>query len=102
MTTGWHRADIKAAVEKKGKTLTQLALDAGLESWACRHALGRRHKSGEEAIARFLGVPLWELWPARWRHPVKDGGVPTRIDNRFRMKCRTGAPVRQRQKLEAA
>jgi len=102
MTNGWHRAYIRAAVEKAGKTLTQLALDNGLEEWACRHALGRRHRPGEMVIAAFIGVPLWELWPGRWRKPSKKGGEPSRIDNRFRQKFRTVDPCRHRQKLEAA
>jgi Ner family transcriptional regulator len=102
MTIGWHRADIKAAVEKKGKTLTQLAIDEGLEGWSCRHALGRRHRPGEMVIAEFIGVPVWELWPGRWRKPSKEGSNPTRIDNRFRKKSRTDSPCRHRQKLKAA
>lgn len=102
MKTEWHRADIKAAVEKKGKTLAQLALDAGLEDWACRHALGRRHRPGELAIAALIGVPVWELWPGRWRKPSKEGAAPTRIDNRFRKKSRTVSPCSHRQKLKAA
>jgi Ner family transcriptional regulator len=102
MITGWHRADIKAAVEKKGKTLTQLAADNGLEEWACRHALAKRHIPGEQAIAALIGVPVWELWPGRWRAPRRNGGEPTRIDNRFRKKYRRNAPLSHGLKAEAA
>lgn len=102
MQTGWHRADIRAAVAKKGKTLTQLALDNGLEEWACRHALSRRHLPGEKAIADFVGVPVWDLWPGRWRRPTKKGGEPVRIDNRFRQKFRRKAPPSHGLKAEAA
>lgn len=84
---GWHRADIRAAIEKRGKTLTQLALDASLPAWACRHALHHRHIPGERAITKFLGVPLWELWPDRWRAPDHVGGDPERIDNRTLRKA---------------
>ena len=102
MSFGWHRADIRAAVEKKGKTLTQLALDHGLNEGACRFALTHRHKPGEMAIAVCIGVPLWELWPGRWRAPLRKGGEPSRIDNRFRKKSRMSAPSRHGQKAEAA
>lgn len=102
MQMGWHRADIRAAVEKKGKTLTQLAIDNGLEEWACRHALARRHIPGEKAIAAFIGVPVWELWPGRWRAPRTKGGEPSRIDNRFRPKYRRKAPPSHGLKAEAA
>lgn len=78
MTKGWHKADIRASVEKKGKTLTQLAREAGLSESACRQALLRPFANSEKVIADCIGVPLWELWPRRWN---MDG---TRIDNRFR------------------
>ncbi|MEO0034382.1 MAG: hypothetical protein RLZZ501_405 [Pseudomonadota bacterium] len=102
MTQGWHRADIRAAVEKAGKTLGQLALDNGQKEWACRHALTRRHPPGEKAIAAFIGVPLWELWPDRWRAPRVKGGEPSRIDNRVRSKYRRSAPPRHGQNVKAA
>ena len=73
MSQGWHRADIRAKVEKAGKTLTRLSLDHGLPEWACRHALHHRHRSGERAIAGLIGVPVWELWPGRWRAPRPRG-----------------------------
>lgn len=102
MSEGWHRADIRAAVIKKGKTLVQLSLDNGLPEWACRNAITVRHKAGEMAIARFLGVPLWELWPGRWRNPSKPGANAIRIDNRFRKKSRRSGPCRHRLNAEAA
>lgn len=102
MSHGWHRADIRAAVEKKGKTLTQLALDSGLNEGACRFALTHRHIPGEMAIAALIGVPVWELWPGRWRVPRVEGGEPSRIDNRFRKKYRRKAPPSHGQKAKAA
>lgn len=102
MEQGWHRADIRAAVMKKGKTLTQLSLDNDLPEWACRNALCFRHAPGEMAIAAFIGVPLWELWPGRWRAPKTKGGAATRIDNRYRKKYRRSASPRHGQKAEAA
>ncbi|MDG3439595.1 helix-turn-helix domain-containing protein [Nitrospirillum amazonense] len=63
---GWHPADIRAAVEKRGKTLKDVALAAGIHADACRFALRHRHVQGERALSEFLKIPLWELWPDRW------------------------------------
>ncbi|PHY20779.1 helix-turn-helix domain-containing protein [Caulobacter sp. BP25] len=63
---GWHPADIRAEVSKRGKTLAGLARDAGLDESACRVALIRPLPKAELAISRFLGVSLHELWPLRW------------------------------------
>lgn len=95
ITTAWHREDIKAAVRKKGTTLTKLATDHGLKEGACRLALLGRHRQGESLIAGYLGIPLWELWPGRWRKS-SDGRTAVRIDHR--KKFRTGGAVRHRQK----
>lgn len=82
--SGWHRLDIRAAIEKRGQTLTELAEAKGLHPAACRRAVVARHTPGERAIAEFIGVPLWELWPDRWQAPAAPGGQPVRIDNRRR------------------
>lgn len=63
---GWHAADIRAAIAKRGKTLSGLALEAGLDASACRAALIRPLPKAERVISRFLDVPLHELWPQRW------------------------------------
>lgn len=62
----WHPADIKAAIEKRGANLSQLARGAGLEESACRQALRRPLPSGERVISAFLNVPLHVLWPDRY------------------------------------
>ncbi|HVI51520.1 MAG TPA: helix-turn-helix domain-containing protein [Candidatus Sulfotelmatobacter sp.] len=81
---GWHKADIRAAVEKKGETLSSLALKQGIHPMACRRAVVARNTPGEKAIAQLIAVPLWELWPDRWRQPEETGGPAVRIDNRRR------------------
>ncbi|MBI1407333.1 MAG: transcriptional regulator [Caulobacter sp.] len=53
-------------VRMRGKTLSQLALDAGLTESACRAALTRCVPKADKAIARFLGVSLHSLWPDRY------------------------------------
>ena len=63
---GWHREDIKAAIRKRGTTVTKLAIDNNLSSSACRVALVRPSPAGESVISSFLGVPLQDLWPDRY------------------------------------
>jgi len=93
----WHREDIKAAVRKTGLTLEGLSLKHGLAPHACSVALCGRHPPAEAAIAEHINVPLWDLWPARWRRPHRDGDPAIRIDHRRRKKSRTGGPGRHRQ-----
>ncbi|MDA0262128.1 MAG: helix-turn-helix transcriptional regulator [Proteobacteria bacterium] len=73
---GWHHEDIKAAIRKRGITLNELSLAAGLNECVARHALRRPLISGERAIANFLGVPAQELWPHRYN---PDGSRRRRI-----------------------
>lgn len=62
-TRNQHPEDVKAAVRKRGKTLTQLALEAGLSASACRTALLEPVPAGNRAIATFLDTPVQQLWP---------------------------------------
>lgn len=63
---GWHKEDIKAAIRKRGLTMTDLSVQYGLNPNSVRNCLGRPLISGERVVADFLGVPLHELWPERW------------------------------------
>lgn len=62
----WHPELIKAAVRMRGESLTSLARNSGLQEDACRDALRTRRPMAEAAIARFIGVPVEELWPERY------------------------------------
>lgn len=66
-----HPQEIKAMVWMKGGTLTLVAQRAGLEESACRAALVRCVPKADQAIAKFLGVSLHDLWPDRY----DDGGA---------------------------
>lgn len=61
-----HPADIKAAVIKRGTSLSQIARDAGLHQTTVSKALYHPCFSGEQAIAAALGVAPNEIWPARY------------------------------------
>lgn len=98
----WHREQIKAAVRMTGITLTDLALLAGLPENACRRALLGRHLQGELAIAARIAVPLWELWPDRWRQPRCDGATPVRIRRCNTSKSRRNPTLRHCLKVGSA
>ena len=98
----WHREQIKAAVRMTDITLTALAIDNGLPESACRRALLGAHRKGELAISVRIMVPVWELWPDRWRRPRKDGGAPVRVIRRIAVKSRTNPPSRHCQKIGGA
>lgn len=59
----WDRFRIKAEVHRQGKTLTEIALEAGLAESACRMALTGGSRKGALALSDFLGVPMHILFP---------------------------------------
>jgi Ner family transcriptional regulator len=63
----WHPEDIKAALHKRGTTLSRIALDAGLTSSSSLSAcLVRPMPANEKRIADALGVPAASIWPSRY------------------------------------
>lgn len=63
----WHKADIIAAVHRRGTTLRQLAMDNGYsyQSTAAQ-AFHRPYPKLERIIAEFLGIPPQQIWPSRY------------------------------------
>jgi Ner family transcriptional regulator len=64
--SGWHAEDVKAAIRKKGMTLTALSNKHQYSDSYLRGTLIRHRPRGEEIIARFLGVSPAEIWPERY------------------------------------
>ena len=63
----WHPADIKAALDKKGWTLTALAKHHGLKaSNTLSHTFERSLPINEQRIADAIGVPVQDIWPSRY------------------------------------
>ncbi len=60
---GWHRADIIAAVRRKGSNLAQIGRENGFARATMYWALGKRHPRANLAIAAFIGVDPHEIWP---------------------------------------
>jgi len=90
---GWHRADIIAAVHKRGTSLRRLAVKVGFAQSTLRSALFKPHPKANAAVADFIGVPLNELWPA-WYGP--DGAPLWRMT-----KTPTPARARPREPVRA-
>lgn len=62
----WHRADVIAALKKKGFSLASLSRDAGLGARTLNNALERRYPKAEKIIAEAIGVEPFEIWPSRY------------------------------------
>lgn len=66
----WHKSDVKAALEKRGLTLSDLDREHGLPQGTCSAALRKPHAVGERIIAEALDMSPRQVWPNRYR---KDG-----------------------------
>ncbi|EGT4311834.1 helix-turn-helix domain-containing protein [Cronobacter sakazakii] len=63
----WHRADILAAIKKRGGTLAQLSRDNGLHERTLYNALERHWPKGERIIADYIGEKVQDIWPERYK-----------------------------------
>lgn len=72
--SGWHPAEVKAAVQMRGETLAGLARRHGLSESYLRNVLLRPLYRGEQIIATFLRIPPHTIWPDRY----DASGRPTR------------------------
>lgn len=67
-TKDWHRADIRAELEKRGTSLRQLSREAGLSENTLRNTLDRKWPKGEKIIADAIGVQPEVIWPTRYQN----------------------------------
>jgi Ner family transcriptional regulator len=94
----WHKADIKAALEKAGWSLRGLARHHGLEHGAVTIALYKPYPKAEKRIADAIGLKPYEIWPTRYNadgtprgkrgNPNWLPGVPRRKNDNSRMDAR--------------
>ncbi|TEA27762.1 helix-turn-helix domain-containing protein [Candidatus Schmidhempelia bombi] len=63
----WHRADIRAELEKRGTSLRKLSREAGLSENTLRNALDRKWPKGEKIISEAIGVTPETIWPSRYK-----------------------------------
>lgn len=62
----WHRADIVAALHKKGWSLRALSMQSGLGAGTLKAALERPYKKAEGIVAAAIGVAPEVIWPTRY------------------------------------
>lgn len=62
----WHRADVVAALHKRGWSLRQLSVHHGLSEGTLKSALDRPYKKAEGIIAAAIGTPPEVIWPERY------------------------------------
>lgn len=66
LASDWHKADVIAALHKRGTSLRQLALARDLNPRTLTLALHRPYYAAEQIIARAIGVPAERIWPSRY------------------------------------
>ncbi|MEQ1696988.1 MAG: helix-turn-helix domain-containing protein [Hyphomicrobiaceae bacterium] len=68
MPQTWDRYAIAAEIKRRGETLSNLAVRAGLHPSSVRTSLNRQRAivTADIAISEFIGVPLHTLWPDRY------------------------------------
>lgn len=64
----WHRADVIAALKKKGMNITALSRDSGLAAGTLANALRAPWPKGEKIIADALGLEPKDIWPSRYQN----------------------------------
>ena len=65
-TSDWDPWDIKAALGKKGYSLSSVALKNGYCKTSTSDALRRPWPNMERIIAEIIGREPWEIWPSRY------------------------------------
>lgn len=88
-----HPADIKAALAKRGITLSRIAFDAGLTDPTSLSACFRRPMpASEKRIADALGVEPATIWPTRYDQngkSIKNGRNATAITAEMRAAAKS-------------
>ena len=94
-SSDWHVADIKAALEKKGWSLSRLAFRHGYCRTAAAMSLYRPWPKMERLIADAIGVSPQDIWPSRYH---ADGSPKSGRNERGlgRYKCKSNSAARGR------
>lgn len=62
----WHKADVKAALEKKGWTFMSLSREFGYKGDPIRNCLHYPAPKYERIVAEKIGVAVQAIWPSRY------------------------------------
>jgi len=79
----WHRADIIAALKKRGLTLSGLSRQSGLSSTTLSNTLVRPWTKGEMLIAQALNMKAEQIWPSRYRDRVNNKPIQRHLRNKL-------------------
>lgn len=91
----WHRADIKAALERKGWSLRRLSSHHGFAPGSLNAVLHKPWPRAEQLLAETLGVPPYRIWPSRYhRDGAPKSGRGARGLGRRKAKRSTEATAR--------
>ncbi|MEP3428657.1 MAG: helix-turn-helix domain-containing protein [Roseibium sp.] len=69
----WDKHAIKAELHRRGMTLTALATREGINPKSFRGVWARTHRKAEAALAKFLSVPVEDLFPDRY--PIRTSHI---------------------------
>lgn len=72
----WHPADVKAALEKRGISLRQLAKAHGYSHF--QRVLTSQWWAAEQIVAKALEMDAKQIWPSRYRQPRERAKEMTR------------------------
>lgn len=78
----WHRADVVAALHKKGWSLRKLSVHHGLSPTALKNALDKPWPKAEKHIADAIGITPWQIWPSRYAVSIDSDGNEIGVSNR--------------------
>jgi Ner family transcriptional regulator len=67
----WHRADIIAAIKKKGTTLSEVSRTTGYAPSTLSNAFAHPWPKAEKIIADAIGVHPSEIWPSWYNKKSK-------------------------------
>ncbi|EGU39859.1 helix-turn-helix domain-containing protein [Vibrio scophthalmi] len=62
----WHKADVKAELEKKGLTLKKLAVSNDLADGTLSNVFRVNYPKAQKIIADAIGVTPETIWPSRY------------------------------------
>lgn len=65
-SSDWHPWDIKAALGKKGYSMTRVGVENGYHKVSPFDALRKSWPAMERIIADIIGVEPWVIWPSRY------------------------------------
>ena len=82
----WETWDIRAALGKKGYTLSKLARENGLSRTSPSQAFRRPWARMEQLIAEKIGVSPAEIWPSRYRQGAPKRDAKKRAGKKYQSK----------------